>query len=82
MATASCSRPHPIRALRRGVTIGYVPQAPVFPDGATARDVVVTSILAMASPSAGDEVPRRVAKVLGRTGFARVGSGGMSARSP
>jgi len=56
-----------IRSLRRGTRMGYVPQDPAFPVGASVEEVV---LLALASDPAEDyEKEFRVAVTLGKAGF-------------
>jgi ABC transport system ATP-binding/permease protein len=56
-----------IRSLRRGTRLGYVPQDPAFPVGASVEEVV---LLALASdPSEDYEKEFRVAVTLGKAGF-------------
>jgi ATP-binding cassette subfamily F protein uup len=56
-----------IRSLRRGTRLGYVPQDPAFPVGASVEEVV---LLALASdPSEDYEKDFRVAVTLGKAGF-------------
>src|SRR5215203_431573 len=56
-----------IRSLRRGTRLGYVPQDPAFPAGASVEEVV---LLALASDPAEDyEKEFRVAVTLGKAGF-------------
>ena len=54
------------RAVRSGIRIGYVPQDPAHPAGGTVEDVVAAALAAV------DEAdrPARVARALGRAGFA------------
>src|SRR5215468_10856327 len=54
------------RSLRAGVRIGYVPQDPAFPAGQTVEAVVTAALAAVDE----DERPSRLARALGRAGFA------------
>src|SRR5436190_4124221 len=54
------------RSVHGGVRVGYVPQDPVFPPGATIEDAVLTTLGHVEA----DERPGRVALALGRAGFA------------
>jgi len=64
------------RSIRGGIRIGYVPQDPIFPSGATVEGVVAA---ALAAVDEGDR-PGRVARALGRAGFAN-GSADVAALS-
>jgi ATPase subunit of ABC transporter with duplicated ATPase domains len=54
------------RAVRGGVRVGYVPQDPAFPPGATVEEVVSAGLGAVDE----DHRPGRLAQTLGRAGFA------------
>ncbi len=54
------------RSVRGGIRIGYVPQDPIFPSGAIVEGVIG---VALAAVDEGDR-PGRVARALGRAGFA------------
>jgi ATP-binding cassette subfamily F protein uup len=54
------------RAVRGGIRVGYVPQDPVFQPGGTVEDVVATALARVEE----DERPGRIARTLGRAGFA------------
>src|ERR1700741_1725108 len=54
------------RSLRGGVSVGYVPQDPVFAEGRTVADVVLAALGGVDE----DDRPSRLAQALGRAGFA------------
>ncbi len=54
------------RAVRGGIRVGYVPQDPVFPAGGTIEDIIAAALGAVDE----DDRPGRVARTLGRAGFA------------
>jgi ATP-binding cassette subfamily F protein uup len=56
-----------IRAVRKGIRLGYVPQDPVFPTGKTAEEILMEALTE--SPLEEFEKHSRVAILLGRTGF-------------
>src|SRR5262245_31431088 len=56
-----------IRSLRRGVRLGYVPQDPAFPPGATTEEVVLQGLAG--DPAEEFEKSARVAVTLGKAGF-------------
>jgi ATP-binding cassette subfamily F protein uup len=56
-----------IRAVRKGIRLGYVPQDPVFPAERTAEEVLMESL--EGTPFEDFEKHSRVAILLGRTGF-------------
>jgi ABC transport system ATP-binding/permease protein len=59
---------HGSRSLRKGVRLGYVPQAPTFPAGATVEEVVTAALADL--PLEDFEKDTRGAVALGRAGFA------------
>jgi len=56
---------HGTRSVRGGIRVGYVPQDPVFPAGATVEDTLVT---ALSGADEGDR-PHRITLVLDGAGF-------------
>ncbi|HEX3556760.1 MAG TPA: ABC-F family ATP-binding cassette domain-containing protein [Thermoanaerobaculia bacterium] len=56
-----------IRSLRRGIRMGYVPQDPAFPPGASVEEVLVQALAD--DPAEEFEKLARVAVTLGRAGF-------------
>ena len=56
-----------VRSLRRGIRMGYVPQDPTFPPGASVEEVLVQALAD--DPAEEFEKLARVAVTLGRAGF-------------
>ena len=56
-----------VRSLRRGIRMGYVPQDPTFPVGATVEEVLVQDLTG--DPAEEFEKLARVAVTLGKAGF-------------
>ena len=54
------------RAVRGGIRVGYVPQDPTFQRGGTVEDVIAAALATVED----DERPGRIARTLGRAGFA------------